>query len=240
MYASAGNYTVSLTAQTDVGLKTTTRTGYIHVIDDSLGGLSGEAGIHHSGSVNLRIHITVPVDSIVIPFAATGPAAITLDTVLLDPPGAGLFTRASLDNFLAGTGMGVLKFSSDSGAITPGLLEVARFVFSVGQGTPGEEMLIGEATSFPADSLAVYATPGTYRPDVVPTRARVAPYFKGDVNLTGFVTSGDAVDMVNYIFKSGTLAVPSLADVDGSPPVNAGDIIYLINYLFKSGPPPIG
>ena len=240
VYSNSGNYTVSLTAQTDKGLKTTTRTGFIKVLEDSLGGLSGEAAIFHEGSVNLRIHVTVPVDSIVIPFEATGPATISLDTVLLDPPGAALFSTATLDSYLAGTGKGVLKFKVDSGAITPGQIEVARFVFDVAQGIPGQEMLIGEATTFPSDSLAVYATAGTYRPDVIFTRAKVAPYLKGDVNLTGFVTSGDAVDMVNYIFKSGSLPAPDLANVDGAPNATAGDLIYLINYLFKSGPPPIG
>jgi PKD repeat protein len=240
VYASAGLYTVSLTANTDVGLQTTTRTGFIQVVRDSVGGLVGEAGIHHSGSVNLVLHITVPVDSVVIPFVATGPATITLDTVLLDPPGATAFTTAVLDNFLAGTGMGVLKFKADSGAIVPGSIQVARFVFSVGQGVPGQALSIGASDMFPSDSLAVYATRGVYKPDVIPTLGRVAPYYGGDVNLSGYITSGDVIDMVNYIFKSGSLPVTSLADVDGSPPANAGDIIYLINYLFKSGPPPIG
>jgi len=150
------------------------------------------------------------------------------------------FTTAALDNFLAGTGMGVLKFKADSGAIVPGSIQVARFVFSVGQGVPGQAMSIGASDMFPYDSLAVYATRGVYKPDVIPTLGRVAPYYKGDVNLSGYITSGDVIDMVNYIFKSGSLPVTSLADVDGSPPANAGDIIYLINYLFKSGPPPIG
>lgn len=240
VYGSPGNYTVSLTAQTDKGLKTTTRVAFIRVVDDSIGGQSAEVGIHHSGSVNLQIHITVPVDSIVIPFEATGPASILLDTVLLDLPGAAVFTTAVLDDFSEGAGKGVLKFRADSGAITPGLIEVARFVYKVGQGIPGQEMLIGECTTFPLDSLAVYATAGVYQPDVVFTRAKVGPYYKGDVNLNGFVTSADVVDVVNYLFKSGTLPVPALADVDGTPPSNAGDLIYLINYLFKSGPPPIG
>jgi hypothetical protein len=94
--------------------------------------------------------------------------------------------------------------------------------------------------AFPADSFAVYSTSGLYVPDVHATIARVAPHLKGDVDLSGFITSGDVVGMVNYIFKSGSLPVPALADLDGFPPANAGDIIYLINYLFKSGPPPIG
>jgi subtilisin family serine protease len=240
VYAAPGLYTVSLTAQTDRGPYTTTRNGFIHVVHDSIGGLEGEAGIHHEGSVNLRLCITVPVDSIVIPFAAVGPPTIALDTVLLDPAGAAAFSTAVLDNFLAGTGMGVLKFKADSGAITPGSIEVARFVFSVGQGTPGEEMVIGTTTTFPFDSLAVYAPPGVYRPEVLGTVARVGPYYKGDVNLSGLITSADVIDMVNYIFKSGTLPEASLADLDGNPPANAGDIIFLINYLFKSGPAPIG
>lgn len=240
VYATGGLYTVSLTAQTDVGLQTTTRVGFIRVVNDSIGGLADEAIVHHSGSVNLILHLTVPVDSVVIPFAATGPVTITLDTVFLDLPGTALFSTVVLDNFVAGTGMGVLKFKADSGAVLPGTLEVARFAFSVAQGTPGEEMSIAATDLFPLDSFAVYSPSGLYLPTLLPTIARVAPHIKGDVNRSGFVTSGDVVDMVNYIFKSGSLPDPNLADVDGAPPATAGDIIYLINYLFKSGPAPIG
>jgi dockerin type I repeat protein len=93
---------------------------------------------------------------------------------------------------------------------------------------------------FPSDSLAVYSTKGVYVPVLLPTIARVGPYLKGDVNLSGSITSADVIDMVNYIFKSGTLPVTALSNVDGNGSSDAGDIIYLINYLFKSGPPPIG
>jgi PKD repeat protein len=240
VYPSAGLYTVSLTAQTDAGAQTTSRADFIRVIEDSVGGEVAEVIVNHSGSVNLALYITVPVDSITIPFAATGPATITLDTVLFDPPGAALFSSAELDSFLAGSGTGVLRLGTTGGLVLPPGVEVARFTYSVGQGTPGEALAITSTLLFPADSLAVYSSLGTYRPSVVPTLAKVAPHLKGDVNQNGFVTSADVIDMVNYIFKSGSLPDPALSDVDGTPPSTAGDIIYMINYLFKSGPPPIG
>ncbi len=61
----------------------------------------------------------------------------------------------------------------------------------------------------------------------------------GDANGDGDVNIGDAVYMINWIFKGGP-APKNLkeadANCDGNP--NVGDAVYLINYVFKSGPAP--
>jgi PKD repeat protein len=225
-YATAGSYTVSLTTNSDLGTQTTTRADFVLVIQDSIGGLEGEAIVNHSGAVNLVVYLTVAVDSLVIPFVATGAPTISLDTVTLDQSGTAQFSSAVLENYAPGTGQGIIKLFTDSMPVSPGTLEVAQFAFSVGQGTPGEEMTITTTDLFPSDSLVAYST-------------RIGPHIKGDVNQNGFVTSGDVIDLVNYVFKSGAVPDPDLGNVDGNLVVDAGDIIYLVNFLFKSGPPPI-
>jgi PKD repeat protein len=238
-YATAGSYTVSLTTNSDLGTQTTTRADFVLVIQDSIGGLEGEAIVNHSGAVNLVVYLTVAVDSLVIPFVATGAPTISLDTVTLDQSGTAQFSSAVLENYSPGTGRGIIKLFTDSMPVSPGTLEVAQFAFSVGQGTPGEEMTITTTDLFPSDSLVAYSTLGAYVPDVLPTTARIGPHIKGDVNQNGFVTSGDVIDLVNFVFKSGAVPDPDLGNVDGNLVVDAGDIIYLVNFLFKSGPPPI-
>lgn len=61
----------------------------------------------------------------------------------------------------------------------------------------------------------------------------------GDANDDGGVNVGDAVYLINWIFKGGPYPVNLLeADVncDGNP--NVGDAVYLINYVFKGGEEP--
>ncbi len=62
----------------------------------------------------------------------------------------------------------------------------------------------------------------------------------GDANDDDGVNVGDAVYMINYVFKSGP--PPNCSDegdANADCGLNVGDAVYLINYVFKSGPAPI-
>ncbi len=63
----------------------------------------------------------------------------------------------------------------------------------------------------------------------------------GDANNDGAINIGDAVYIINYIFKSGPAPIPYAlcsGDANCDCAVNIADAVYLINYIFKSGPPP--
>lgn len=62
----------------------------------------------------------------------------------------------------------------------------------------------------------------------------------GDVNADAVIDLGDAVYLLNYLFKGGSAPLPSLAigDLNCDDMVDLGDAIYLLNYLFKGGPEP--
>jgi len=65
-------------------------------------------------------------------------------------------------------------------------------------------------------------------------------YICGDANYDGKVNVGDAVFLINYIFKAGPAPVPVCkGDVNHDTKTNVGDAVYLINYIFKAGPPPV-
>lgn len=64
-------------------------------------------------------------------------------------------------------------------------------------------------------------------------------YLAGDANHDGNVNVGDAVYLVNYIFRSGPPpAYLAEGDANGDCNVNIGDAVYLVNYIFRGGPSP--
>jgi hypothetical protein len=61
----------------------------------------------------------------------------------------------------------------------------------------------------------------------------------GDANGEGTIELGDAVYILNYLFKNGPPPVPmDKADANCDETVDLGDAVFLLNYLFKGGPPP--
>ncbi|MEZ5359336.1 MAG: FG-GAP-like repeat-containing protein [Candidatus Zixiibacteriota bacterium] len=61
----------------------------------------------------------------------------------------------------------------------------------------------------------------------------------GDTDSDGSVNVGDAVYLINYIFKNGFPPIPlSRGNVNCDASVNVGDAVYLINYIFRGGPEP--
>jgi hypothetical protein len=61
----------------------------------------------------------------------------------------------------------------------------------------------------------------------------------GDLTGDGEVDLGDAIFLLNYLYRNGPAPDPlSLGDLNNDGDVEMGDIIYLINYLYRDGPPP--
>ncbi len=64
--------------------------------------------------------------------------------------------------------------------------------------------------------------------------------YPGNANCNGAVDVGDAVHMINYVFRNGAKPlILNWADANGDCSANVGDAIYLINYIFKDGPDPL-
>jgi len=62
----------------------------------------------------------------------------------------------------------------------------------------------------------------------------------GDANGDMLINVGDAVFVVNYVFKDGPWPNPlCTGDANHDGLVNVGDAIYVVNYVFKDGPDPI-
>jgi len=69
----------------------------------------------------------------------------------------------------------------------------------------------------------------------------VCDCYPGDANNDNTINIGDAVYLINYIFKGGPPPAPyplCSGDANCDCTINIGDAVYLINYIFKGGPPP--
>lgn len=65
-------------------------------------------------------------------------------------------------------------------------------------------------------------------------------FLRGDVNVSGGITSADIIYLVNFVFKAGDdpLPVVEAGDVDCTGSISSSDIIFEVNFVFKAGPPP--
>ncbi len=65
-------------------------------------------------------------------------------------------------------------------------------------------------------------------------------FARGDANGDGVVDLGDAIYILNYLYKGGPAPNPAwTGDANSDGVVDLGDAIYILNYLYKGGPPPV-
>jgi hypothetical protein len=61
----------------------------------------------------------------------------------------------------------------------------------------------------------------------------------GDANFDGSTDVGDAIFLINYIFRNGLpVSCRASADANGDCTIDIGDPVFLINHIFRSGPAP--
>lgn len=79
----------------------------------------------------------------------------------------------------------------------------------------------------------------TYMYGVLTAILDTADYECGDANNDEAMNVGDAVYIINYIFKAGDAPVPPNAgDANCDGTINVGDAVHIINYVFKGGAKP--
>ncbi len=64
-------------------------------------------------------------------------------------------------------------------------------------------------------------------------------YQCGDASGDGIVNVGDAVFLINFIWREGAPPIPYVAgDAKGDGFIDIGDVVQLIDYIFRDGPSP--
>jgi len=91
------------------------------------------------------------------------------------------------------------------------------------------------------DSIAVAgAQAASLAADYVVTNLLVIqPNPCGDANFDGKVNIGDAVFLINYIFKQGPAPTTAFADANEDGEINLEDVISIVNYIFHGGSLPV-
>ncbi len=75
--------------------------------------------------------------------------------------------------------------------------------------------------------------------DIITVDVLNSMYIVGDANRDGLVNVGDAVYIINFVFREGPPPDPYEAgDANCDTLVNVGDVVTIINYIFREGPTP--
>ncbi len=138
-----------------------------------------------------------------------------------------------MDEYLSG-GNGWLIKTDDSGNLdwefSFEVQDTAIAFFDVEQITETDYIVVGRIEPPGEYSEALIARITTSAQQIICGDA------SGDVT----INIGDAVYLINYIFKGGPAPDPLCAgDANGDGTVNISDAVYLINYIFKGGPAPV-
>jgi hypothetical protein len=124
-----------------------------------------------------------------------------------------------------------LTLGKTSGTLPPGTSDTIPCIFTSAGLDSGVYLADIVVTSNDADPA--------HNPTAIPAALTVTSYVCGDANRDGRVNVGDAVYLVNFIFKGGPSPQPLLAgDANNDHTVNIGDCVYIINYVFKLAAPP--
>ncbi len=155
-----------------------------------------------------------------------------LDAIDCRTEGLGTVTLVS-----ASAQKATIEFIASSGkSLPPGYGPVFNIHFDPVT-TPGTNIV--DTTTLSSRSLIADAPYLTFVPAVEPGSITIRDYLCGDPSCDGTVNVGDAIYLVNWIFKGGAQpCVLDAADANCDGQQNIGDAVYLINYVFNGGPEP--
>jgi hypothetical protein len=78
-----------------------------------------------------------------------------------------------------------------------------------------------------------------YEDDFLAIRYTPRPFPHGDANADELLNIGDAVFLINHVFKAGPAPdIANLADANCDGRINIGDVVFLINHIFKGAAAP--
>ncbi|MCK5124938.1 MAG: T9SS type A sorting domain-containing protein [candidate division Zixibacteria bacterium] len=121
---------------------------------------------------------------------------------------------------------------------------IATLVFDyAGMCSSGEEVITIETTTVSSTSLLFVGceepTAIEFVPPVSMSPVTIETYMAGDANGNCSVNIGDAVYIINYVFKGGVAPSPlDAGDANGDGEINVGDVVFIINYIFRGGDAP--
>jgi hypothetical protein len=137
--------------------------------------------------------------------------------------------------------LGVRGLANHVGLVPGGSQHMLSIHFTPRMPTYGMVMMWADTAHInPTGGLTFYDMGGT---PIYPTFSTPGQWpiaiVCGDANGDGQANVGDAVFLINFVFKGGPAPIPlCVGDANADNGTNVGDAVYLINFVFKGGPAP--
>ncbi|MCP4568639.1 MAG: S8 family serine peptidase [FCB group bacterium] len=237
-YMTPGLYEVALTVDDPNGTDTEVKRDYICVTADTIYAAdTATIAIGSPSPVAISMKNTLPLDTFILAlsFPDSGPATLDYNGYSVAGTRCEGFTvqkKAETSTQI------VLRFIAPIGSVNnqplaPGDGVVANLMFT-GTGGPTAEI---DSTTLGGYKNLLDSRYGEYEPAFLAITVKLGK--RGDANSDGDINVGDAVYMINFVFKSGPApATTYQGDANADGDLNVGDAVYLINYVFKNGPAP--
>ena len=144
------------------------------------------------------------------------------------------FPNVSLSAISGTTRQLVLRFIAGSTPLAPGNGPIVKITFSP---VYTQNTATLDSTTLNENSTSCISDFFSYRPFV--RTGQVSTMLCGNANGDGIISIGDAVFLINYIFREGPPPLPlSSGDANCDGAVNVGDAVYIISYILRGGSAP--
>ncbi len=240
IYNDAGVYSVSLTVDDANGTDVEMKKNLVYVSGDTIYSDIETMPGATSTAIPIRIKNTVPLEYLfmVIQWPVSGDVTLAFND--LDSTGtvSENFQRVQITNQLVYK-MGIefiptAPNTTSMDPLMPGDHHLVDLYFTAtGNGTA--ELT---TTTFSGKSTEMTSI---YGHEIEPAFETISITIgqRGDANGDGSINVGDAVHIINYVFKGGPAPVSDYnGDANADDNINVGDGVYLINFVFNGGPPP--
>lgn len=237
-YDTPGLFPVSLQVQDPNGTDTEIKKYYVFAMADTLQGgpVSAASGVSFAVPVYLKNSVWLDEFVLAFTFPTSGSPSLSLDGYTTAGTRSENFSQVqAVAQSLSKIAIRfVPTYTTGKNALPPGDGAVVNLWFTAsGSGTA-----VIDTSSLNNFGVLLYSRLHDYRPSFVPISVRILQC--GDANGDGNVNVGDAVFVVNYVFRGGPAPDPiCLGDANGDGNVNVGDAVYIVNYIFRGGYPPV-
>jgi PKD repeat protein len=237
VYDEVGVYDVTLRIISDGRPLTATMPKYIIALADTLTFTSDTVYAGRAAVIDVNLTNSQPLQVFTIPFDFSVGMNMTLDSFTTAGTRAAGFATVRV----AGTPSDEQQaiYFSGTSPIPAGSGPIMKLFFRTDPYTIGNSKAQIDTVTVSGYSLKLSASEFDYIPVAYGGEVVIRDVARGDANNDGLVNVGDAVSMINFVFKGGAEPITiESGDANSDFVANVADAVYVINFIFRGGPPP--